>query len=334
MLRVSGPVSLAVLTFKNINILFFGDEHDSKKGLCKSCKQDKNCVYIPEFLQFLKNPVDIFIESFWKADKTKMTSSDVIGNVVNYFNENMYLHKQQSQGQRVHYIDIRDEDTLECFLLIMMSLLLKVTSHRDQDKIQAPFEILQYFKTTQRFNEFANILLVSNDFNKSISQKFPKTISHHFIKNTNLTNIPGTTKRTIHRIRKQILKLTPSDKKSLLEYHRHRCIEIIHETKEYDDINKMKELSNAEHVIMLDTVMSWMTHIMDMYALARMLHYMNNNKSHTIAVYAGDYHTYNYMKFFSKYLKAKIVHYQNTENTSKEKRCVTLPLEFVKKICI
>ena len=333
--RISGPVFVSAFTLGKTNIILFGDEHFKKTGLCRSCKKDVNCLYVNDFIENLKNPLDIFVESQWKNDAnekfTSLPPEDVISNVINKYGDNMYHHKQQYNGRRVHYVDVRNDNTLYGFLMILLSLILKSESNPLHNKVKAPFELLQRFSKTQDFKDFANILVESDDFNKAILKKFGKTWSQYFIGKDNLTNIPGSHLRTINRIRKQILKLSVSNRDALLKFHKDRCKEIVITTKVYNDINDNSKYSTDEkEFIIFDTILLWMSHIMDMYTLARMLHYMNNNyESHSVVVYAGAHHTENYSTFFSRYLHATAIEYQSYDN----KRCVTLPAFFTQKVC-
>jgi hypothetical protein len=56
------------------------------------------------------------------------------------------------------------------------------------------------------------------------------------------------------------------------------------------------------HILMLDTGVN----LMDIYSLARMIYYNENNNSNIIA-FAGDEHVTNYRNFFKKIGYAKIV---------------------------
>lgn len=339
MLRVSGPISSAAFTLGKTNIILLGDRHDSKKDMCRSCKKEKNCVHVIDFMENLKHPIDIFIEAPWTRESDKaflytLPSVDVISNVSNKYLSSMYQHKQQSKGQRVHYIDIRHDDILIEFVLIIFSEIFILQSDPLQHKIHASRDILECFKKTQDFKDLANILVLSDEFNTSIIEKFGKERSHYFIGKDNLTNIPGTTKRTIHRVRKQFLKLSSPDRKILLKFHKDRCKEIIMKTKDYNEYIKHKDKNkNAtdQNGSVFYTLLLWMTHIMDMYTLSRILYYMyTEKKSHTVVVYAGADHTFAYTRFFLNYKKAKFVHYNKNES----KRCVTLPLEFVQKVSL
>lgn len=73
-----------------------------------------------------------------------------------------------------------------------------------------------------------------------------------------------------------------------------------------------------------------LTHLMDMYLLARLLYYIKKKDTKQIVTYTGSMHTDNYVKFFTKYMKESKLLYQEDNTESKRiKRLVSLPADIV-----
>lgn len=334
MIRISGPTTVGAIKLKNgIDVILFGDEHNSKAGLCKSCKTKKNCYYITEFLdKVTKKYSDIFIESFSLTPSQRVGSipkyqDDVLGDVITHYHAKMYNHSRVTSNMvRVHYTDIRNEPDLRDLFKIVMGLFLQDTKDtkdtKDTRTVDYDISVLPtYFKMTTCFKRLIDAMVKSNNYQESI-----KTLLQNVDKNYNTP---------VHKIRKQLLKI--KDRKvraSLLKFHKDRCQKIVQSTSAYNKIFKRNStgtsLTYQEESVVFDTLMAWFTHIMDMYTLARMMYYIEKGDSSLFVSYAGSLHTLNYLMFFMVYLEgSEMIHYQPESNVTKSKRCVTLPKTFV-----
>lgn len=125
----------------------------------------------------------------------------------------------------------------------------------------------------------------------------------------------------MHRIKKQIEKLSEDKKTMLLTYHYDKISQL--STKQFfKDYEK-----NREHALEDDDITSrhlarvmhmfinTLVHLMDMYHLARMLYYMD--KTTNIISYTGSHHTHNYMEFFEKYMGLKLSYIDDKSNVEK-----------------
>lgn len=343
MLRISGPVSVSIFHLQDDKkIILFGDAHESKTGLCKQVKKSNiDNIFITDFIDsFQSSPTDVFLESDWvpDVDKEKVAVQqdvDILRVVLNHYNENMYKTQNKKQGLRVHYTDIR---CLQSFLELCLSIQAILYSVIDQyikiyDK--HPIEvILRCFPTLKTFNEFTDIILKSDNYKQDMN-KLVKD-DNIFTGSNVLASAPGHTKRKIHRIRKQLLKLSLSDRTKLLSYHQ-ETISHFHKTFKNRYNNKIKNLKNngvekthEDDIIEIAYIlMLYTSHIMDIYALARIIYYIRNTNSKTIISYAGAVHSLNYTKFFVEFWQkeAKLVLYQDVKQykNRSHKRCVSIP---------
>lgn len=347
MIHISGPKTVGAIKLNNgKHVILFGDEHESRLGLCKPCQKAKGCYYITEFLDRLtKKPTELFLESFWitpeEASNTRLPKyqDDVLGDVNKHFHKKMYQHSKktgkQTQGPiRVHYADIRTEPSLEELYRIAIGLIMKITNSKL--RVQYDFSLLfKHFRTTKHFKKLLDSLVTSNDFKKSINKllKNDKSLVSRFI-SSKYSDKP------IHKIRKQLKKIKDKQmQSSLLRYYKYRCGDIVKNTKEYDSVIKRatdkdaQQLTEDEEIVIANTLMAWFTHIADMYTLARMLYYMEKGDASVFVSYAGALHTLHYMMFFMAFIKGStMIHYHPESKTNKNKRCVSLPKEFVASI--
>jgi hypothetical protein len=344
MIRISGPITVGAVKLKDgTEVLLFGDEHQSKEGLCKECKQKKGCYYITDFLDKLnKKPSELFLESFWMTpeEASKRSSKyqdDVIGNVNNHFFKKMYKHSNKTNKQtkgpiRVHYTDIRTEPNLRDLFKIIMGIYLK---HLDGDSaINYDLSLLsKHFKTTQRFKKLLDAMVLSDDYQKSIHTLLKKDSIYA----TSFVSYKYSNK-SVHKIRKQVLKIQDhTTRKCLLKFHKDQCNRIIKRHQEYNEVierlRRNSQLTEEDESVIFDTLIATFTHIADMYTLARMLSYIEKSEAKVFVSYAGAMHTLHYMMFFMAYLDGStMIHYQKKNATSRTKRCVSLPKDYVNSI--
>lgn len=338
MLRISGPVSVSIFHLQDDKkIYFFGDVHETKTGLCRNQKKvDK--VFITDFIDsFQSSPTDVFLESDWVLDINKykvpiQKETDVLRTILNHYKDKMYSAHDNKNIFRVHYTDIRTQDSfLELYLaiqLILSSLTNLYIKMFDKHPVNI---ILRCFPTLKTLNKFTDIIVKSDNYKQDMNRLLKDDTI--FAGSNVLASTPGQTERKIHRIRKQILKLTVTDRNKLMAYHR----ETIHELyEEYRDryntiIKKMKGEKTQEDDIkeVASIILQYISHIMDMYALSRMIYYIKNSDSKTFISYAGAIHSANYASFFYYFWQkeSKLVHnqYAKEYKNGNYKRCVSIP---------
>lgn len=329
MVRISGPVSVGMISLYNKTIYMFGDYHTIPKGLCSKCKKSKDCLFVTDFIDSLKN-ADIFIETAWLEvdDKHLMKEepvsyASVLHIVRSKYNNYLYGDKVDA-NKRFHYIDIRDER-----ILWSLRRLLLYIENKDVHKINKSDVLLtQYFSNPMNLQKFANIIVKSNDFQLSIKHTFNKTIVDKIF-----TSYPSDSKKQfgkIHRIRKQILKLPKTLQHILLRFYKDKCKEIL---SNYTQIISKPEFTNLHPlwkiiIIIMDGVFPILSLLMDIYLLARLLYYIKHKDTEQIITYTGCSHTENYVTFFTKYIKeSKLLYYEDNYHVRNKriKRCVTIP---------
>jgi hypothetical protein len=193
------------------------------------------------------------------------------------------------------------------------------------------FDILiQYFSTTQKIYQYINCIVHSNNFLVDILKIFPK-FSHHDV----VTKAPKE-QFQVHRVRKQILKLNVNLQEKVLHYHATKCREIINSTKVFNKtMKRMKDthqMYKNDTIDILTTLISWTTHVKDMYTLSRMLYYISQG-SQNIVSYDGNQHTLNYVEFFNNHAQDIAVPlYNQSIIENKRKHNITIPNTVVKQV--
>lgn len=313
MIKISGPVSVGVFKLYKKHIFLLGDRHTIPKGLCRPCTIPKKCFSVTNFIDSLQN-VDIFIEDGWLDADTKEvmknapSSSESVLHIVRSKYSYFLYGFQVQPNKRFHYGDIRFERTLWPLTELCLSHQTQPLHKINEDELVLQFRDAKYLK------QFADILVKSDDYKKSITTLFPETIAQRLLS----SNPVGSKKQTskIHRIRKQILKLPKNIQQRLLVFHNDRCREII---KNYNT-------NGNEFYVIFDSILPMLTHLMDMYLLARLLHYIKKKDTKHVVTYTGTMHTNNYIMFFTKYMKeAKLVYHEDNTDAKRVKWCVTLP---------
>jgi hypothetical protein len=102
MLRVSGPSYVSICNIRNTKIHIFGDIHYSKVNSCKRCSKQNDCLTIIDYIESLTKPLDVKLNHDW------------LGDTIKYYKNKLYNKHKKSELLRVHYIDIRYHDSLEC----------------------------------------------------------------------------------------------------------------------------------------------------------------------------------------------------------------------------
>lgn len=317
MVKVSGPVSIGIFSLYNKKVFLFGDIHTNQKGLCRKCIKSNNCLFITDFIDGLENG-DVFIESSWLDDDNKQlmknappSSESVLDIVRTKYNDYLYGFKVEP-NKRFHYADIRDHRTFWPLRKLILYL-----EHGVYDKFNInDMKLIQLFADVAVLQKFADVVVKSDDYVKSIKVLFNATIAETFLSNPFNSNKQIA---KVHRIRKQILKLPKIHQQKLLQFHKDRCRELI---KKYEQIDKSNFI-----LVILDGILPILTHLMDMYLLSRVLYYIKKKDSKNIVTYTGKTHTEHYITFFTKYMKdyIEMLYHEDNANSKRVKRCVSLP---------
>ncbi len=347
MFKVSGPVAAYALKIKDKNIILFGDEHEAKDNLCKTC--DSNCLYITDLLLKMKPKTDLFIESYihsqyWYSQR-KAKPIDVLGDVIKVFHSKMHSHKGKPiNGVKVHYSDVRSLLSFGPFDNITEYIMLRFIDgekHRNIKHLDT-FNMITWCNTSHSLKGFIDIMLKSDDYIKDASTTIPINFRKHFIYKHDLMTRQ---RKYVTRLRKQVLQLTPSYQSLLLKFHEDRCKQLIRQHKSYDifmnNYHSKKGFTYSEVVSFGFALLKWGSHVKDLYTLARMLFYVD--KVNNIVSYDGASHTKVYAEFFKKYMKASLtykeshIHQQTLfgwlhSSKQVEHRCVSLPQKIINNV--
>jgi hypothetical protein len=347
MFKVSGPVAVYALKIKDKNIILFGDNHENKDNLCKTC--DSNCLYITDLLLRLKPKSEMFIESFiyseyWYSQR-KAKPNNVLEDVIKVFHSKMHTHKgKPTKGVKVHYSDIRSLDNFSPFDDLTEYIMLRFINGKQHEEIQHldTFDIIRWCESSSGLKTFIDIMLKSDDYIFDVSTIIPIRIRKHF---TYKHDLMLHQRRYVTRLRKQMLKLQDSHQRLLLEFHEDRCNQLIKEHKAYDvlmtKIHLNQKITDNDVIGFGHALLDWGCHIKDLYTLARMLFYVN--KSDNIVSYDGAFHTKVYADFFKKYMKASLTYKDNhiTQRTRAgylklkrhiDYRCVSVPQKIISTV--
>ena len=335
MVRISGPVSVSVFELGDKKLFLFGDVHESKTGLCKEGKKKEKSIFITDFIDsFKSSPTEVFLESDWVPSKHK--DVDILRIVLNQYKEEMYSSHDSKQIFKVHYTDIRSKESfLELSLSVQSILYFRINEYKKLFGKHPTEVILQYFPTLKTFNEFTDIIMKSDNYKKDMKQLLQD--ERLFAGSNVLASAPGDTKQKIHRIRKQLLKLSSTDYNKLISYHRETMREYYKEYKsKYDNIIKKIKVEKASQEDIQEIaliVLLYISHIMDMYALGRMIYYIRNTKSKTFISYTGAAHAANYAIFFYYFWnkEASLIHneYAKEYKNGNFRRCVSIPKQLL-----
>jgi hypothetical protein len=304
-MKISGPISVSVIQHESKYIILWGDLHGDKKGFCRCQSNNSKCTLLSSFLTAVKDKYDLFIESPWysKDEKQKLVGKkfvnvNAISTMHNTFFEAMYFHEQHRNKHRVHFTDIRKEKSIRPLTHIIDSID-EILFGQWQIKDYSFVETLRQYTTVKRLHKFVNSLINNNN----------------------------------HKIFKQINKLSRDKQLLLKQFHRDICKQLIDTTHEYDyshyqlyhvekkTVDYMGDLAIIHRCLLL-----WLSHLKDIYTLARMLYFMN--KSNVIMSYDGDYHTQLYNHFFVNYLHRT----RHIWSFNKGKRCVEIPSAILQQI--
>lgn len=346
MFNINGPEYVSIFQYQNKRILLFGDEHFSTSGLCQNCNLKNDCLYITDFIDRMKktNNVDLFLEAPYttqdvkhlrEAIMKKKNDTDILRSVVSHFHNLLYKKHKKQQPIRVHYSDFRFHSSL-----VLLRQASQILEKNNEDKIIYPIVVLTHFKTPTTFKAFADACIIKDDFVDAIQDLF-KENAPLYIDKDHLTSLQDK-HNTMHRIRKQIRKISPKMQKALIKFHNKQSRIIL--TDQYNSHYKTQrrnflkaqafDIDNIQPLFM--TIKNWLFHLMDIYLLARMIFYIEQNETN-IVVFTGTNHTINYETFLENCNEFKKEWNCNkawnlTPDEKKLKRCIQIPKNIVNKL--
>lgn len=350
MFHISGPEYISIFQHislrKNIHLL--GDEHWSFSGTCKRCDKSQGCFNVKDVIDTLskRNKVDVFLEAKYTTQEMKKETKQQakqerpkgpLDEVILAYHKQLYNKHTKQQQIRVHYSDFRFHTSLN-----LLDYAAYVLERQQQKQIIYPLTVISHFKTKNYFKKFADACIMSDDFVKDMQAIFGDE-SFIYVDKENLTSLKDTT-TYIHRIRKQVKKTSVSMQKALISFHKKQCKALLNDQynsnynharslfikRQSFDIEDNNESNNLPTLSL--TINNWLSHLMDMYLLSRLIYYLENSDSKDILVYAGTKHIWNYQKFFEttvsklfdkKWQQDKSIH------IGEGKRCLTVPKDLL-----
>jgi hypothetical protein len=350
MLRISGPEYISVIYVnKTLNVVLLGDEHFSTQGDCIHCNRSKDCKDVVDFLQSLNKPTHILLEApyaskYAKKDVAKYVSShpdnDYLRKVVSHFKNHMYGKQGRTRTSNIqaHFVDFRFHPSFKLLRHTHLALESKKANY-----IPYVQSVLLDFKSGNTFKHFIDACLTADDFVKAIEDIFGERSAVYSDKE-HLTSQGD--KHNIHRLRKQMLKLSPSSQYAIKRFHKHASKDIIEDyyNHEYKKVRRQLLLQDTyddiDIIVLIVSIQKWLSHIMDLYVISRMLYIIESRKTQTIVCYAGSNHAFMYQLFFEKFMRKNMTKlrwecnkaYGLTQKQEKQKRCVTIPLEIAKEL--
>lgn len=338
MLRISGPQYISIFQTKNINIILLGDEHFSNAETCNECENDSKCTTILDVLKRLKksNPMDIFLESPVVLKKYRSKLKKIIktsnkkgwlSHVTKQYVNSLYGHeKKDSKGLRVHYGDIRLHPSL-----YPLQLLTSILEEKTKDDVKIALSIIDDFKGKTYFKRYFDACIKRDNYPAEMEKLFGER-SHLYWYEDELTSFNG---KQVHRIRKQILKLPSQLQRRLLRYYEDESRDIMEDYYMFTYKDSRREFIETDGdydleagFIIREGIFKWYMLLMDIYMLARMLHYIQLGTQKNVVCFAGTYHAYNYNLFFTKYMSKNEYNHKwkfDGSYIKNEKRCVHVP---------
>lgn len=359
MFRVSGPHYVSVYDVNGCIVTLFGDIHYSKQDSCSDCVKSNNCMTIIQVYDRLmqnKKRADIFLEAHYfdkkhshYKDNLKWYYSELtkgegwLRETIKHFKTHMYgMQHKATNPVHFHYGDVRHHSSLEYFYWIKYVFSNTSSSHVEQSDIEVAVALLEDLKTKYYLKRVGDAMVKSNDFKKQMDIMFSKN-AWIYTDESSLTTIQGLNTK-VHRLRKQILKLSPKLQKAVLRYHDEQARDILmdyhchHYTKSRRELlqryAKTQKLEYSEASFCVNTCIDkWLSHFMELYMLARML-YSIEKGSKNVSAFAGANHAYIFNYFFKNYMTDahKLWEYDSEMEKATEKRCVLIPQETMQRL--
>jgi hypothetical protein len=339
-------------------ISLFGDIHFSKTSACEKCEETSDCMNIVELYDSLKQPVDIFLESPYydkKSPKYKKRLNRYLSHLKQgdgwlidtekHFKAYMYGSKHKASNKvHVHYGDVRHHDSLDLYIWIKETMQSEYLEELDEGTIKVTQALLQQLRTKYHYKKIVDAMIKSNDIEGDMEKVFGKT-GWLYAGKDSLTTFPGIPTK-VHRIRKQILKLSPELQKKVLRYHDENTKEIlwdyhchhyaISRRKFLHQLEKKGEFVKGESRLVIDTcIEKWFSHLMEIYLIARMLYCIEQGNRENVTMFTGANHMYTVHYFFKNFLKKdakRLWEYNSEQENSKELRCVYIPKEIIQSM--
>lgn len=356
MFRVSGPHYVSVYQTSGCIISLFGDIHFSKYGSCDPCEKKDDCMNIIELYDNLEKPVDILLESLYLNETEKKTNAknlveklamkdDWLSETNLHFHKKLYHKHKSYQKVRVHYCDIRSHTSFEIYHWIQETMQSKSLEDTNKDNLIATYVLLQALQTKYHFKKIADAIVKSNNIEHDMKKVFGDKWWIYVNKEDDLTTFPGIPTK-IHRIRKQVLKLSPRLQKAVIKYHNeasndilidYHCYHYVKSRKLFlKELKEKKQFVKGESRLVIDTCISkWLDHLMNIYLISRMLYCIEKGTSKNITLYTGANHTYVVDYFLKNYMNENLQHkwkYDSERENPKELRCVYMPKEIIQSM--
>lgn len=359
MFRVSGPHYVSVYNVNGCTVSFFGDIHYSKQDSCSNCHKSNNCITIIQLYDRLikhKKKADIFLEAHYFDKKhsnykdnlkwyhSKLTKGDGwLRETVKHFKAHMYGKQHKATNQvHFHYGDIRSHSSLEYLYWIKDALSSNNSNHLEQSDIEVAVALLEGLRTKHHLKKIGDAMVKSNDFKQQMETMFDKN-AWIYTDETNLTTMPWLNTK-VHRVRKQILKLSPKLQKAVLRYHDEQARDILMDyhchyyTKSRRELlqfhAKTQKLEYSEASLVVNTCIDkWLSHFMELYMLARMLYSIENGSKY-VSSFIGAKHAYMLCHFFKNYMAdaQQLWEYNSEKENATEKRCVNIPQDTMQRL--
>ncbi len=352
MYRVSGPHYVSIYNINGSIVSLFGDIHFSKQEACSKCNNKKDCMTIIQLYDnFMKHKerADIFLEAHYYDKKSSEYRDNLkwyysklnkgegwLRETVNHFKTHMYGKKHKVTNHvHIHYGDLRSHPSLEYFYWIKDVLSSNSLDNVEQSDNDVVVALLGGLKTKHHFKKIADAMVKSNDFEQEMKRVFGEN-AWLYADETTLTKTSGIHTK-IHRVRKQILKLTPKTQKAVLNYHDQQAREILMDyhccqyakSRRYlfQKYAKTERFEQSEESLVVTTCIDkWLSHFMELYTLVRML-YTIETGCKNVSSFTGANHAYMLSYFFKNYLTGAehLWEYNSEKEKTAEKRCVHIP---------
>lgn len=359
MFRVSGPHYVSMYDVNGCTVSLFGDIHYSKQESCSDCHNASNCMTIIQLYDRLikhKKRADIFLEAHYFDKKhsnytdnlkwyySKLTKGEGwLRETVNHFKSHMYGKQHKATNQvHFHYGDLRSHSSLEYLYWIKDVLSSNGSVHVEQSDIEVAVALLEDLRTKHYLKKIGDAMVKSNDFKQQMETMFGKN-AWIYTDEASLTRMQGMNTK-VHRIRKQILKLTPKLQKAVLRYHdeQARAILMDYHCHQYTKSRrkllqryaKTRRLEQSEASLCVNICIDkWLSHFMELYLLARML-YTIEKGSNNVSAFTGANHAYIFNYFFKNYMTdaQKLWEYDSEMEKTTEKRCVHIPHNIMERL--
>jgi len=252
-------------------------------------------IRIDHFLKKLLENTDVFIDFFFEVSAYKGLEYPVdyrpYDDMDNYLvtilktfktciqASTRYNHLKKCRLGRVHYVDVRREQSLNTDILSFVTMTLMTYSTIDDDDFSQGQQFLQMPKIKEMFNILANY--------EKDKLKYTKLLKRQFLRNT--------------YVRKELIRSYMGDE--ILEFVQKKLMtsaniiipqisNLIHAL--YSNNNSAEDKNT--YLSMLGYTLLLLNFVQDAYTLARMFKKFNNPKNqpakpHNIIMYAGDSHS-------------------------------------------